>query len=309
MGSTLGQSRHRRSLGSGRVTRDPQPVERDSRGIIDPWLLRQRLTLTRYPPTPALSGLVDRFWAVRWELPAGVVHRQQVLTHPGANITVGSPDADVDGTDSCADGADGPIEACLEGVQRQLTTRALAGRGLAVAAMTLPGGLGAFTSGPAADLTDRSVPLGAVAGVNEDVLIEQVCSGVDEKARVAVLAGALERALRPDRVAGARRVVAVARLAEHDRSVRRLGDLSSRSGIASRSLQRLFPEYAGVSPMWVLRRYRLLDAAEAVRSGEPVSWSDLAAELGYADQSHLIREFSAALGQTPATYASSQSRG
>lgn len=44
--------------------REPEPVEPDSRGILDPWLLQQRVTLTRYPVDAELAGLVDRFWAV-----------------------------------------------------------------------------------------------------------------------------------------------------------------------------------------------------------------------------------------------------
>jgi AraC-like DNA-binding protein len=55
-----------------------------------------------------------------------------------------------------------------------------------------------------------------------------------------------------------------------------------------------------------LRRYRLLDVAEAVRNGESPVWADVAADLGYADQAHLVRDFHAATGQTPARYASSQ---
>jgi AraC-like DNA-binding protein len=72
-------------------------------------------------------------------------------------------------------------------------------------------------------------------------------------------------------------------------------------------LQRMFLHYAGVPPTWVIRRYRLLEAAEAVREGKPVSWANVAADLGYADQAHLIRDFRAAIGQTPAAYADSQS--
>ena len=70
----------------------------------------------------------------------------------------------------------------------------------------------------------------------------------------------------------------------------------------------MFLRYAGVSPMWVIRRYRLLDAAESVREGTPVSWAEVAAGLGYADQAHLTRDFRAAIGQTPAAYASAQPR-
>lgn len=279
----------------------PEPVERDSRGIIDPWLMRQRVQLTRYPAGPALDGLVDRFWAVRWDLPPGTVHRQQVLTHPGANVSVGHASA---APGQCEPG---PVEARLYGVARSLSTRVLAGRGWAVAALTWPGGLGAFISGSAAELTDRVVPLGQALGTDEVVLLRQVTAEPDEAARVALLAAALGEAVDPERRVPALSVAEVARLAESDRTVRRLGDLCERSGLGQRTLQRMFLQYAGVSPTWVIRRYRLLEAAETVREGKPVSWAEIAAALGYADQAHLTRDFRAAIGQTPAAYASAQS--
>jgi AraC-like DNA-binding protein len=281
----------------------PRPVERDSRGILDPWLLRQRVRLTRYPPTPALEGLVDRFWAVAWDLPFGTAHRQQVLTHPGANLSVGN--ADGAGTGHRA----APVVARMNGVARGITTRTLVGQGWTVAAMTRPGGLGAFISGSAADFTDRVVPLGQAIGADEPGLLRDLVALADEAARAARLARALEQAVDPARVRPARQVAEVARLAETDRSIRRLGDLGQRAGVSERTLQRLFLHYAGVSPTWVLRRYRLLDAAETVRAGAPVSWAQVAADLGYADQAHLITEFRAATGQTPAAYAAAQSAG
>ena len=279
----------------------PDPVERDSRGILDPWLLRQRVQLTRYPAGPVLDGLVDRFWAVRWDLPPGTVHQQQVLTHPGANVSIGH----ANGTPGQRE--PGPVEARLYGVARGLSTRVLAGQGWTVAALTWPGGLGAFITGSAAELTDRVVPLGQALGMDEAVLLRQVTAEPDEAARVALLAGALEQAVDPDRREPALSVAEVARLAESDRTVRRLGDLCERSGLGQRTLQRMFLQYAGVSPTWVIRRYRLLEAAETVREGRPVSWADIAAALGYADQAHLTRDFRAAIGQTPAAYASAQS--
>ena len=280
----------------------PEPVERDSRGIIDPWLMRQRVQLTRYPAGPVLDGLVDRFWAVRWDLPAGTVHQQQVLTHPGANVSVGHASA------APGQHEPGPVEARLYGVARGLSTRLLAGRGWTVAALTWPGGLGAFITGSAAELTDRVVPLGQALGTDEVVLLRQVTAEPDEAARVALLAAALEQAVDPERREPALSVAEVARLAESDRTVRRLSDLCERSGLGQRTLQRMFLQYAGVSPTWVIRRYRLLEAAETVREGKPVSWAEIAAALGYADQAHLTRDFRAAIGQTPAAYASAQSR-
>jgi AraC-like DNA-binding protein len=279
----------------------PDPVERDSRGILDPWLMRQRVQLTRYPAGAALDGLIDRFWAVRWDLPPGVAHEQQLLTHPGANVSVGHANGEPGQLQP------GPVEARLYGVARGLSARVLVGRGWTVAAMTRPGGLGAFITGSAADVTDRIVPLGQALGTDEAALLRQVTAEPGEAARVALLAAALEQAVDPERRLPAAEVAGVARLAEEDRAVRRLGDLCERSGIGARTLQRMFLQYAGVSPTWVLRRYRLLEAAESVREGKPVSWAEIAADLGYADQAHLTRDFRAAIGQTPTAYAESQS--
>jgi AraC-like DNA-binding protein len=278
----------------------PDPVEKDSRGILDPWLLRQRVGLTRYPAGDALAAVVDLFWAVRWKLPPGTTHRQQLLTRPGANFSVGCRNGRPGDTRA------GPIEARLNGVTRGLTTRLLVGQGWAVAALARPGGLGAFIAGPASDLTDQVVPLGQATGIDEAALLGQVTGEPDEAARIGLLAAALERALDPGRAGPAAQVAEIARLAETSRDVRRLADLCERADVGQRTLQRMFGEYAGVSPTWVIRRYRLLEAAEAVREGRQVSWAEVAAGLGYADQAHLIRDFRAAIGQTPAAYADAQ---
>jgi len=278
----------------------PAQVEQDSRGILDPWLLRRRARLTRYPAGPALEALVEWFWAVRWDLPPGAAHRQQVLTHPGAIISVGNANA------RPGDRRVRPAEARLYGVARRLTTRVLVGQGWTVAAMTWPGGLGAFIAGSAAEYTGKVVPLGRAIALGEAELLGEITAESAEQARVKLLAAALERAVYPARLPPASQVTAIARIAGTDRSVRRLADLCRAAGTGQRTLQRMFLRYAGASPTWVIRRYRLLEAAEAMRDGAPVSWAQLAADLGYSDQAHLTRDFRAAIGRTPGGYAHSQ---
>ncbi|MOA57975.1 DNA-binding transcriptional activator FeaR [compost metagenome] len=71
-----------------------------------------------------------------------------------------------------------------------------------------------------------------------------------------------------------------------------------------RKLQRLFSQYVGVSPKWVLKLYRLQNAAEAMETGSERDWIKLSQDLGYYDQSHFIRDFKAMIGRTPDEYAS-----
>ncbi len=85
--------------------------------------------------------------------------------------------------------------------------------------------------------------------------------------------------------------------------LRRVTALAEAFGVPERRLQRLFAEYVGVSPKWVIRRARLLEAARRADAGDVVDWAALALDLGYADQAHLTRDFTATLGVPPARYA------
>jgi AraC-like DNA-binding protein len=91
--------------------------------------------------------------------------------------------------------------------------------------------------------------------------------------------------------------------AEQDRTITRAEQLAELAATSLRSLQRQFTEYVGIGPKWVVSRFRILDAAAAAHSGESVDWAALAADLGYTDQAHLTRAFTAVVGTPPATYA------
>ncbi|MEU1899464.1 helix-turn-helix domain-containing protein [Nocardiopsis dassonvillei] len=88
-----------------------------------------------------------------------------------------------------------------------------------------------------------------------------------------------------------------------DPSVVNVSGLARREGMGVRLLQRRFADHVGLSPKAVIRRYRLYEAAERARKGAAPDWGSLAAELGFSDQSHLTREFTAVLGTPPARYA------
>jgi AraC-like DNA-binding protein len=268
----------------------------DTRGIVDPARMLSLVDFHRYPVGESLDGLVAWFWAVSWALPDGVEHTQEVLGHPGANMSVGT-------TDDAGASREHP-RGRVYGATTGMSRRHLVGTGWTVAALTTTGGLGAFVPYAVHRLTDRAAALEMV-GLPGDSLVAVATAAASEGERGGLLRVALESAVEgadPARVAAAREVAAIAGLAEHDREVRKVSDLARAAGFGVRTLQRLFAEHVGISPLQVVRRWRILEAAEAAAAGSPVDWAGLAAALGYSDQPHLVRDFTRQLGVSPAAY-------
>jgi AraC-like DNA-binding protein len=113
-------------------------------------------------------------------------------------------------------------------------------------------------------------------------------------------------AFEPRRDADADLVAAVVDRAAADPAVARVEQLAAEFGLGMRRLQRLFAEHVGVGPKWVIRRYRLHEAAARAAAGAALNLVELAADLGYSDQAHLTRDFTALVGDPPSRYANCQ---
>ena len=127
---------------------------------------------------------------------------------------------------------------------------------------------------------------------------------LDEVARVDRLEAALLERLR---AAPAPRssvdVIGLARWvrAEPTRAtVRRLADAA---GVSRRHLTRVFRQVVGVSPKRYCRLARFQAGLAYAGAGAGVKWAQVAAELGYADQSHMIAEFREMSSLTPEALA------
>lgn len=72
--------------------------------------------------------------------------------------------------------------------------------------------------------------------------------------------------------------------------------------MSTRALQRLAKQYIGLSPLRIIRRYRLQEAALRLREDPGLTVARVAAELGYADQSHLAADFRSTLGLSARDY-------
>jgi len=82
-----------------------------------------------------------------------------------------------------------------------------------------------------------------------------------------------------------------------------VAELAGEVGVSPRQLQRRFGNAVGLSPKQFARIRRFRSAMSELLSPNPRTWSAVAAELGYADQSHLVREFVQLGGRPPAAVA------
>jgi transcriptional regulator GlxA family with amidase domain len=93
------------------------------------------------------------------------------------------------------------------------------------------------------------------------------------------------------------------RLALRSRGLCRVDDLADRVGVSPRQLERDFREHVGLSPKQFLRVVRFQQVLGSLSAPRPdVPWAALAAEHGFYDQAHLIRDFHAFLGMAPGAW-------
>ena len=264
-----------------------EPKGRGEAAILDPARAGERLEVGRAAPSAALAPFVDYFWWVRWDTrPA---YTSQVLPAPVVHLS--------------AEWHDGEARLLVNGVQRDRFDRRLEGRGHVVAAAFRPGCFRPLLGGPVSALTARILPAEEVLGVDDRAPAARLLEpGIGEEEMARVLGSWLE-GLDPTPDPLAEELAALVTTAEHDPTLTRADRLADLAGVSLRTLQRQFSGYVGIGPKWVVQRCRLLDVAAAVHSGEPVDWAELAARLGFVDQSHLTRAFTAVVGRPPAAYA------
>lgn len=83
----------------------------------------------------------------------------------------------------------------------------------------------------------------------------------------------------------------------------RINDLARTVSLSPRQLQRRFKAASGLTMKRFARIRRIRQAAFVLIEQDRVNWADRAAEMGYADQAHLTREFSSVTNQTPGKFA------
>lgn len=234
------------------------------------------------PVDPALGEHVAHWWWVAWDVGRSTV--TETLPHPAVHVIV-----------------EGRAPARVHGVATGMFRRRLPPRGRVFGVKFRPAAFHAWFGGRAlATIADRSVPIEEVFGA---------------------AGAAYARAIRAERTAAGCRAIAEAFFAprvpalppetrllrdlverlERDPSIVRIEQAAAIVGLSPRTLQRRFLARVGVSPKWVIQRYRLHEAAALLAQGRR-SLAQIAAAVGYFDQAHFARDFRAVVGAPPSAY-------
>jgi AraC-like DNA-binding protein len=266
------------------MTTAPPPSVGPPRGILHASDHLKHFHHARYAPSADVGFFVAHLWVVSWDLRGQPPFVSATLPHPSVHIVFE------------------PGRREVGGVNPGRFQRRLTGKSRAFGIKFRPGAFEPFLGKSVATLTNKIVGIRSLFGPEGTALRDAILAEPDEATCVRLS----EEFLRARLPAPSAEVAAIRDLVERlavDRDLTRVEQAAQLLNTDTRQLQRLFRRYVGVSPKWVIQRYRLHEAAEQLRSTEPPDLAELAVRLGYFDQAHFARDFKRVIGQSPGQYA------
>lgn len=227
-------------------------------------------------PSANIAAFVEHFWMVRWDLRGQPSFVAETLPHPCVHIVFESGG-----------------HSHIGGVHRGRFTRVLEGEGRVFGIKFRPGGFHPYWRRPLSELVDCSLPLHEIFGEAGQVLASAVLACEDDEERMSLAEDFLQSRLQSRLPAPDCNVLLIDRLVVRIIADRELTQVDP---------QRLFNQYIGISPKWMIQRYRLHEALERLDKDLAPDWAEFALTLGYFDQAHFIKDFKAMIGRTPAQY-------
>lgn len=266
----------------GRLVIDPNGDP--ARGLLNRAESLAHFELVRLAAAPDLDDHVEHFWLILWDLTGSEPYRQENLPHPTQHLVIDPAD-----------------RTGIFGLQRAKFTYTLSGRGAVLGTKFRPAMFRGFLGRNVDAITDRVLPISEVFGARDADLDERLKT-TNDAAGLADDIEALLRARLPPPDARALEAKALVKEVEASPDLFTVAALARRAGVTARTLQRLFEAYIGIGPKWVIDRYRMIEAVEALNRNEERNLTTLAHALGYFDQAHFSKTFAALTGKPPSFY-------
>jgi AraC-like DNA-binding protein len=160
-----------------------------------------------------------------------------------------------------------------------------------------PGGVSTLFSVPAEELTNEDFEGEAVLGRGLGKLLRRLCdvSSFTDRARVA---DAYLCGKRPALDSISSITNAATRMLTSSGCIR-VSDLAHQAGLGIRQFERRFRREIGIPPKLYARIVRFEAALRRQAAAPETRWGDIAHDLGYYDQMHMVHDFNRLSGDSP----------
>ena len=252
------------------------------RGILNKQQSEQHYHLARYNPNQQLAHFVEQYWIVNWDLTNKKSHLQENLPHPNLHLVI-------EGN-----------SARIVGIISKKYGYLLEGKGEIFGVKFLPAAINHVLKVPFHQFIDSSITLMQAFDCCEQPLCNAVHSANSVQEKIIIIEKFLAEISpqKDDKLINFHKTL---QTIENDHSITSVDLLVEKTDIHKRSLQRQFKERIGLSPKWMIRKYRLHQALHLLEQ-EEITILDLVETLDYSDQAHLINDFKNMLGVTPSKY-------
>ncbi|MBQ4835147.1 helix-turn-helix transcriptional regulator [Pseudoalteromonas luteoviolacea] len=251
-------------------------------GVLHHTKSKQNYDLRRYFPEPYFTDLIEQFWIVDWDLCNLATHTQQNLPDPNFHLIIEKEGVKVLG----------PVS--------KVYTYTMRGKGRIIGTKFNIGMIAPLLKNPPDYYIDKECTLTEVFSTGLDNEL-QALSFMHNDANIV---DALHTFFRDYVMPVSRtqiQALEIYNLIKSDGTIFSVEQLSSKANLSKRSIQRLFGKYIGLSPKWLIRKYRLHHVLQVLENKE-ADIQDIVTLLDYTDQSHLIRDFKEIIGTTPGKY-------
>lgn len=260
------------------------PKKDKPRGIIHQQQAGSDIVHERFLPSPDLAFFIEHFWTVRWNFEGREPMRVETLPHPVVHLVFEN------GEGRCGGIANGKFSRLLEG------------KNFVFSVKFRPGAFYCFYQKPVSELTNKTIHGSEIFG-KAFFKLEKAIFKSETNAEMFSLTEAFLRKQKPAEDENVTEINLLLQRIISQPELTKVEQLLPFGNRNLRSLQRLLKQYLGVSPKWVIARYRIHEALERIRAHQKPHWAKLANDLGYSDQAHFIRDFKKLIGKTPLEYA------
>ena len=272
---------------------DPTPLDpalKPARGLLQRTTSFEHFRLTRFEPSEDLREAVEHHWMILHDLGDRPPYTQQNLSHPSQHIVINPK-----GETGLFGAASGVFTYRLEQTGRVFGTK------------FRPGMFRLYFGRAVSALTDACLPVETTFDRTSAALAEEF-AGLNDPLQMAERMEELVRRKPVQADAKAVQARTIVAAIEATPEVTSAAGIAERFGMTVRTLQRLFEQYVGLSPKWVIDRYRMLEAVEVLNAGAEAGLTELAHRLGYFDQAAFNHAFEKLTGKPPSHYRDHSSR-